>query len=109
MPYADYSLQLAANRARAKTPGGKAARARATQAYRQRHKDRIAAHNAVSKAVLRGKLIPWPVCAVPECNREKPEAHHPDYSDGARLAVVWLCGECHKAAHNLTKLLKGLQ
>ncbi|AXG67739.1 hypothetical protein [Ralstonia phage GP4] len=57
-----------------------------------------AAQVAVGNAVRDGRLVPWPVCAVPDCCA-KPEAHHPDYS--RPLDVVWLCHPHHKQAHAL--------
>lgn len=101
MPFADYQQHLANNRAYAQTPEGKAARLRANRAYRQRKSDRLRAHNAIAKAVLRGKLTPWPVCAVPECACTTVEGHHPDYD--RPLDVVWLCQPHHKQAHALVK------
>jgi hypothetical protein len=100
MPYADYQVHLAANRARQKTPEGKAAHGRANLAYRRRNKEKLAAHNAVAKAIGRGKLVPWPCCEIPTCN-DKPEAHHPHY--GSPLLITWLCPAHHKAAHALLK------
>ena len=99
MPYADPQRHLERMREYAKTPAGKAARLRANRAYRQRRSDRLRAHNAVAKAILRGKMVPWPVCALPECSH-KPEAHHPDYSNP--LGVVWLCPSHHKQAHQIS-------
>ena len=98
MPYADYQQHLASNRARQKTPLGAANHAKANHAYRVRNRDKVAAHNAVNKAILRGKLVPWPVCALPECE-DKPEAHHPDYE--RPLDVVWLCSSHHKEVHRM--------
>lgn len=92
--------RLAANREHARTQEGKVAKKRACAAYRLRHKDRVRAHNAISKAILRGKLVPWPVCEVPECSA-KPQAHHPHY--GAPLLVTWLCDEHHKEVHAMAK------
>lgn len=71
------------------------------QRYSLEHKDRLRAMSSLGKAVLRGKVVPWPVCAIPECN-EKPEAHHPDYS--RPLDVVWLCRHHHRRAHHDYKL-----
>ena len=99
MPRANYQDHLAAMREYAKTPEGKAARLRANKAYRQRRKDRLRAHNAVSKALLRGKMERWP-CQVVECGCAESHAHHPDY--GAPLAVVWLCEPHHKEAHRIS-------
>lgn len=63
-----------------------------------KHPERRKASHIVGNAIRDGKLIPWPVCAVPEC-ADKPQAHHPDYS--RPLDVVWLCPAHHKAAHAL--------
>lgn len=63
-----------------------------------KHPDRRKANNLVANAVRDGRLIPWPLCAVPECSRE-PQAHHPDYS--RPLDVVWFCQPHHKQAHAL--------
>lgn len=70
------------------------------QRWRANHPDRFAAQTALNNAVRDGVVIPWPVCAVPECN-DKPHAHHPDYSHP--LSVVWLCPAHHAQAHALTK------
>ena len=103
MPYADPEVGRAQRRAYQKTEAGRAAHAAANNAYRQRNKKKLAAHNAISKAVLRGKLTPHP-CWV--CGN-KAEAHHPDYDEP--MLVVWLCDSHHKEVHNLGKqLLKGI-
>lgn len=98
------------------TPEGKAARRRAHDSHnakkrndRPSRKDRPAmssellarrakARIALGNAVRDGKLIAWPVCAVPDCCK-RAEAHHPDYS--APLAVAWLCRAHHRQAHAL--------
>lgn len=97
MPYASDEQRREAVRAYAKTPDGKAARARAQKAWRQRNAEKMRAHNAIAKAILRGKLKPWP-CEI--CGA-KAEAHHPHY--GAPLLVTWLCDPHHKAAHAVTE------
>lgn len=68
--------------------------------YRTKHPKRRQAQVALCNAVRDGRVVPWPVCAVPECN-EKPEAHHPDYD--APLDVVWLCPAHHKQTHALVR------
>lgn len=82
------------------TDAGKAAMARAHRKYCTMRPDRASAHNAVNNAVRDGRLVPWPVCAIPTCEC-KPEAHHPDYS--RPLDVVWLCQAHHKQAHALVR------
>ena len=55
------------------------------------------ANQTLSNAIRARKVVPWPVCAIPECTG-KPEAHHPDYS--RPLDVVWLCKKHHARAHH---------
>lgn len=99
MPYADYEIHLQRNRERQRTPRGAQNHKRAVQAYRERNRAKHAAHNAISKALLRGKITPWPCCVLPECSETKVEAHHPDYD--APLDVIWICGPHHKATHSM--------
>lgn len=103
MPYADYQRHLEENRNRQKTERGAANHARAVRSYRQRNAKKRAAHNAIAKALMFGKIVPWPCCAVPECNVVEVEAHHPDYD--APLDVVWLCNAHHTEVHRLFKQL----
>jgi hypothetical protein len=84
------------DRERANQPHRVAAMQEYNEQYRLEHPLRYLARNIVNNAVRDGKLIPWPVCAVPECNG-KPEAHHADYS--RPLDVVWLCSVHHKQVH----------
>jgi hypothetical protein len=97
MPFANIEYGREHRRNYQRSESGKARHAAANKAHRQRNKDRLAAHNAVSKAILRGKLQQQP-CWV--CG-EKAQAHHPDYS--RPLDVVWLCDKHHKEAHALIK------
>ncbi len=98
MPHADYEQGLAHRRAYQKTEDGKARHTAANKAYRQRNKKKLAAHNAIAKAILRKGLIPDP-CFV--CGCEDVEGHHPDYDHP--LQVVWLCEPHHTEAHALSK------
>lgn len=82
------------------TDQGKQALARARRSYKTRKPERRAAHIALGNAIRDGRVIPWPVCAVPECNG-KPQGHHPDYS--RPLDVVWLCSKHHTEAHALAR------
>lgn len=91
---------LAHERARAKTEKRAALRARTVAEWVSENPRKRRAHIALGNAVRSGKVVPWPVCAVPECN-EKPEAHHPDYD--APLSVVWLCSAHHKQTHALQR------
>lgn len=101
MPYADYQKHLAKVKEYVKTPEGKAARYLATKNYREKNRHKLKAHNAINKAILRGKLEAWPVCAVPECDCTKVEAHHAAYS--LVLDVTWLCDKHHKEVHQMAK------
>lgn len=96
MPYADPEKGKQHRREYQRTPDGKAAHARANKAYRQRNRQKQKAHNAIAKAVLRGKIFPMP-CLV--CGQDSVEAHHPDYA--APMSVIWLCEQHHKEVHRL--------
>ena len=64
--------------------------------YRTRFPKKRSAQAALNNAVRDGRVIPWPVCAVPDCD-ETPEAHHIDYDKP--FDVVWLCPAHHKQTH----------
>lgn len=66
------------------------------------HPEKFRARDAVNNAVKEGRLVPWPKCAMPDCEC-KAQAHHPDY--GAPLDVVWLCASHHREAHKMGKKL----
>jgi hypothetical protein len=70
--------------------------------YKAKHPERRQAHILLGNAVRSGRVVPWPVCAVPECDG-RPEAHHPDYDKP--LDVVWLCAAHHKQTHALMRQL----
>lgn len=85
---------------RAQTPERKALATRVQREWKAAHPLRRAAQITLGNAVRDGKVVPWPVCSVPECCG-RPVAHHPDYS--RPLDVVWLCQSHHKKAHALLK------
>ena len=95
--------RIAARKSYAQTPEGRLAHQRALRASSLRYPEREHARITLNNAVRDGRIVPWPVCAIPECDG-KPEAHHPDYS--APLAVTWLCNLHHRAAHKLTEELR---
>jgi hypothetical protein len=64
------------------------------RAWRAEDKRRVAAHNAVSKALRAGTLQKLPCI---RCQSEKSVAHHEDYDN--KLDVMWLCQPCHKERH----------
>ena len=79
------------------TPEGRAARNAARVAWRRRNPERMAAHAAVTKALMRGHLFKEP-CR--ECGNPKVDAHHHNgYDYEHRLDVVWLCRPHHQAVH----------
>lgn len=84
------------------TEAGKVAVSRAHRNYISKHPKRRAAQVVVGNAVRDGRLIPWPTCALPDCEA-KPEAHHPDYD--RPLQVEWLCRVHHRQAHALFRRL----
>lgn len=67
--------------------------------WRKDFPNRSNAHNALSRAIKRGLIVPLPcmICGL------KAEAHHPDYD--SPLYVVWLCSAHHKQAHALVKAI----
>lgn len=79
-----------------KSTKGKEKVKRAQMTSRLRFPEKYKARNKFNNALRDGKVMAWPICAVPECNKE-PEAHHPDY--GQPLSVVWLCTRHHRQAH----------
>lgn len=95
--------RVAAREAYQQTDAYLESHAKANAKYRAAEPERKRARDAVNNAVRDGRLIPWPVCAIPECDCA-PEAHHPDYS--RPLEVVWLCDGHHKDAHKLARDLE---
>lgn len=63
--------------------------------YRATYPKKYAAHQAVSKAVKAGVLVPQSC----ECcgESEHVHAHHDDYA--RQLDIRWLCTPCHKKWH----------
>jgi len=62
--------------------------------WRKEDSRRVAAHNAVARAIRAGELTKQP-CA--RCGSEKSLAHHEDYNK--KLEVIWLCQPHHKKRH----------
>ncbi len=88
------------DRMRAAMPHRVAQRLEIGKRWQQTHPERRLAQVLLGNAVKSKKVVPWPVCEIPECDC-KPEAHHPDYS--SPLLVTWLCRAHHMQAHALTK------
>ncbi len=85
---------------RAKIPERAKAADAISKAWLHQDKRRLAAHNAVARAVRAGRLVRLP---CERCGSEKSLAHHEDYDK--KLDVVWLCQPCHKQRHKEMKLL----
>ena len=64
------------------------------KAWRNADKRRMAAHNAVSRAIKAGTLLRMPCI---RCGDHNSVAHHEDYDK--QLEVMWLCQPCHKQRH----------
>lgn len=92
--------RVAARKDYAKTDAYAKSHRASAKRWSEKHPERRKASNIVNNAVRDGRLIPWPVCAVPECCG-KPQGHHPDYS--RPMDVVWLCSEHHSQAHKIAK------
>lgn len=75
---------------------------RSTKAYKQRHPQRIAAHDAVRRALRSGRLI-RETCQL--CGIRRTHAHHHrGYAPEHHLDVVWLCPAHHRAVHPFNTL-----
>ena len=83
---------------RAKLPERKRHNSVVNQAWRAEDRRRTRAHNAVSRAIVKGILERKPCC---RCGSEKTVAHHEDYDKP--LEVMWLCQPCHKQRHKELK------
>jgi hypothetical protein len=88
------------DRMRAIQPHRIALRERVFLEWKQKHPERRAAQTVLGNAVRAGRIIPWPVCEMPDCN-QKPEAHHPHYE--SPLLVTWLCRAHHMQAHAISE------
>lgn len=86
------------DRERGKNPERQKAAYEVSKAWRQADKRRMAAHNAVTRAIRAGKLIRM---NCERCGAEKTYAHHDDYDKP--LDVMWLCQPCHKKRHKELK------
>lgn len=62
--------------------------------HRAAHPEKDAARQAVTKAIMAGKLVPAP---CEKCGAGKTHGHHEDYTK--KLEVRWLCDPCHKTRH----------
>lgn len=80
----------------AKEPKRKAANKEYKKRWRATNPIKHKAHIAVSSAIQTGRLVKPNVCS--ECGESKLlHGHHDDYRN--KLAVRWLCIECHAAWH----------
>lgn len=56
-----------------------------------------AAHNAIAKAALKGKLIKPSICSLCGTITDNIIGHHGDYTKP--LDVIWVCWSCHNNLH----------
>lgn len=71
---------------------------RCVKRWRKTFPERLAAHNAVARALRKGTLVRPNLCQ--NCGEPKYlEAHHDDYYK--KLDVRWLCRSCHAAHHRI--------
>ena len=59
--------------------------------------EKVKAHNAVRRAIEKGKLPKVTTCMCADCEKPAQEYHHPDYDKP--LWVVPLCKPCHVRRH----------
>jgi hypothetical protein len=82
-------------KARKRESYGKFSNERA-EVYRKNNLHKARARQAVSKAIMKGRLIKPKNCCL--CNSETIlQAHHSDYQK--HLEVVWVCHTCHGKLH----------
>jgi hypothetical protein len=93
--------RVEARRVYMQTEQGKTKHAEANARWQEMQPVRKAAIIILNNAVKNKRITKWPVCAIPECETETVEGHHPDY--GQPLSVVWLCNKHHRACHDLLK------
>jgi hypothetical protein len=65
-----------------------------SRAWRGEDKRRTRCHNAVARAIKKGRLTRL---ACEKCGSNKSVGHHEDYDKP--LDVIWLCDICHKQRH----------
>jgi hypothetical protein len=83
-------------------PESKDSLLQARRRYDSRYPQRRAAYGLLNAAVRAGKITKPDRCG---CGRQaRVQGHHDDYSKP--LDVVWLCGACHKARHQMKRLSK---
>lgn len=99
-----YSSYLASPKGRAAkdryiaSPEGRASQHRTKARQRALHPQRIAARQAVQRAIRRGDIPPASAHACC-CSEQAGEYHHPSYAEDRHLDVVPLCIPCHKTLH----------
>lgn len=84
------------DRARAKNPARAKDAAAVTKRWRKADSRRLAAHNAVARALKAGKIEAKP-CEWLGCVSTETYAHHESYDKP--LTLVWYCQPHHKARH----------
>ena len=62
--------------------------------WNEENPEKVAAHNALNRAVKAGEVTKLP-CNI--CGEVNVQGHHEDYS--RPLEVIWLCCSCHKRLH----------
>lgn len=91
------------DRERAKSPERIRSAAAQTKAWRAEDRRRVAAHNAVARAIRSGRLVRQP---CERCGRVDSFAHHESYD--RKLDVTWLCQPDHKQRHK-EMILEGIE
>lgn len=81
-----------------KTEHGKETHRQATIRYRDKHRDKIKAHNAVRLAKSMGTIPPASELQCYLCDNQAKYYHHDDYSKPLDIKPV--CTQCHARIHN---------
>jgi hypothetical protein len=82
------------DRERAKNPARAKMSAEVNARWRKEDRRRVAAHNAVARAIRAGSIEKQPCCV---CGSDASLAHHESYD--RPLDVVWYCQIHHKERH----------
>lgn len=72
--------------------------ARVVSRHREQYPERMAAHNAVARAI-RARTLSTPGACWHCGSGRGVGGHHASYAPDMRLAVSWLCQACHKQVH----------
>jgi len=91
---------IIANKQYNQSEKGKKIRLALVRKHQIQHPEQIKAKNAVTNAVMTGKISP--PCYIPcaRCSGQAQHYHHQSYAPNKRLDVMAVCAKCHKKIHS---------